>query len=154
MKKIIIFGVIIFAIFVSLGILTNMKNKELAEGNPYNKETLHPATIDQLDDPLYQNLIMPDELSDQLKNNGTAFIYFYSPTCEHCRKATPIVVPMAKELGINLQLFNLLEFEFGWDDYKINGTPTIIYFENGKESARIEGSVEAEQFKQWFLENK
>ncbi|WP_458413626.1 thioredoxin family protein [Schinkia sp. CFF1] len=155
MKKVIVFGVIVIAIFILLGAFSSMQNKqEEAIGNPYNKETLHPATIEQLKDPNYQNLILPDELKKILEDKGSAFIYFYSPTCAHCKRTTPVVVPMAKELGINLQLFNLLEFDDGWDTYKIEGTPTIVHFVDGKEVARIEGGVEAEQFKKWFNENK
>ncbi|HHY74831.1 MAG TPA: thioredoxin family protein [Bacillus bacterium] len=154
MKKIIIFGTIIIGIFVLLGIFTSMENKQKAIVNPYNKETLHPATIEQLKDPIYENIILPDELTKLLDDKGSAFIYFYSPTCSHCKTTSPVVVPMAKELGINLQLFNLLEFDDGWDTYKIEGTPTIVHFENGEEVSRIEGGVEAEQFREWFNENK
>lgn len=154
MKKIIIFALIVIGIFVLLGVVTNLKNNEQAEGNPYKKDTLHPDTIKQLNDPIYQNLILPDELTQILQNNGSAFIYFYSPTCSHCKTTSPVVVPMAKELGINLQLFNLLEFEDGWDTYQINGTPTIIHFENGKEVSRIEGGVAADEFEKWFNDNK
>lgn len=154
MKKIIIFGTILLAIFLLLGVVTNMSNKQQAEENPYKKDMLHPDTVKQLEDPVYQNLILPDELTEKLKNKESAFIYFYSPTCSHCKVTTPVVVPMADELGINLELYNLLEFQDGWDIYEIEGTPTIVHFENGEEVSRIEGGVEAEQFKQWFNENK
>ena len=54
-----------------------------------------------------------------------------------CKEATPILTPLAEELGIDLVQYNLLEFEQGWDDYDIEGTPTIVQFKDGKEVARI-----------------
>ncbi|WP_017755204.1 thioredoxin family protein [Calidifontibacillus oryziterrae] len=154
MKKIIIFGSIVVALFILLAVVTNMNNKQQAVGNPYGKDTLHPETIKQLDDPIYQNQIVPNQLDEVLHNGGSAFVYFYSPTCSHCKTTSPVVVPLAKEMGINLQLLNLLEFEFGWDQYQIEGTPTIVHFENGAEVSRIEGGFEADVFEQWFNENK
>ncbi|WP_458414543.1 thioredoxin family protein [Schinkia sp. CFF1] len=153
-KRPILFTVGLLTIIVLSMFAINMLNKTAAEGNPYKKETLHPATIAQLDDSNYKNIILPDELEKILQNDGTAYIYFYSPTCSHCKVTSPVVVPMAKEKGVNLQLYNLLEFKDGWETYKITGTPTIVYFENGKEATRIEGGVEKEQFEQWFDETK
>lgn len=154
MKKPIIFSAAILSIVILIALGINMLNKTSAAGNPYKKETLHPATFEQLDNPIYKNLILPNELEDILQNEGSAYIYFYSPTCSFCKKTTPVVVPISKEMGINLQLYNLLEFKDGWDTYKINGTPTIIYFKNGKEVSRIEGGVEKEKFRKWFAETQ
>src|SRR5699024_12146872 len=36
--------------------------------NPYGKTNLEQETIDQLDDPLYQNQITPDDLDEKLDN--------------------------------------------------------------------------------------
>lgn len=157
MKKIIIFGSIVVALFILLAVVTNMNNKEKAQGNIYGKDTLHPETIQQLDDPIYQNQILPEELEEIIKTSGSAFVYFYSPTCSHCKTTSPIVVPMADEMGINLQLLNLLEFNDGWDTYGISGTPTIVHYKDGAEVSRIEGGIDPEhpeQFEQWFNENK
>ena len=139
MKKMIIFLVIIIALFAAIAFITNTQNKQKAEGNPYNKKNLEQSTIDQLNDPNYQNLILPDELAEALKNKEDKTVYFYSPECVHCQKTTPIVAPLAEEMGIDLVQYNLLEFEQGWDDYGIESTPTIVHYKNGKEEARIVG---------------
>ncbi|MBY6269805.1 thioredoxin family protein, partial [Parageobacillus thermoglucosidasius] len=110
MKKLLIFGSIIVALFAALAFVTSYQQKEAVKNNPYHKKELDPATIEQLDDPNYQNLILPDELEKKLKNKETVTVYFYSPICPHCQKTTPIVVPLAKKMGIDLKLFNLLEF--------------------------------------------
>nr|WP_239583426.1 thioredoxin family protein [Metabacillus iocasae] len=134
--------------------VTNMQNKEKAEGNPYNKETIHPETAKQLDDPNYQNQILPDQLDQVIDNKETATVYFYSPTCVHCQAATPVVVPMAEEMEINLQKFNLLEFDTMWDKYGIESTPTIIHYVDGKEVDRLVGNQPEETFKAWLEKTK
>ncbi|MGA9227927.1 MAG: thioredoxin domain-containing protein, partial [Mesobacillus sp.] len=119
MKKVIIFLVIIVGLFAALFFVSKAQNEEKAEGNPFGKEALHPETVKQLEDPNYQNIITPDELEKVIKNGEDATVYFYSPTCPHCVRTTPIVSPLAKEMDVNLVQFNLLEFEEGWNNYGI-----------------------------------
>ncbi|MDD9313392.1 thioredoxin family protein [Cytobacillus firmus] len=154
MKKVIIFLAIIVALFAAVGILTKMQNEEkVSEKNPYGKDSLYPETVKQLEDPNYQNLILPEELEKKLNNNEDVTVYFYSPTCPHCQKTTPVVAPLTEDMGIDLVQFNLLEFEDGWDNYGIKETPTIVQYKDGKEVNRITGSQEKEVFEQWFNEN-
>ncbi|AMQ19686.1 thioredoxin domain-containing protein [Geobacillus sp. JS12] len=150
MKKLLAFGGIIVVLFAAIAFITMYEQKEAASNNPYHKSDLNPATIAQLDDPNYRNIILPAELKQQLADGKTLTVYFYSPTCPHCQRTTPIVVPLAKELGIDLKLFNLLEFEDGWDIYHIEATPTIVHYENGKEAKRIEGYHDEKTFRRWF----
>lgn len=154
MKKVIIFLAIIVVIFGAVGFLTKMQNEEkVSEDNKYKKDTLHPETVAQLEDPNYQNLILPEELEDKLNNNEDVTVYFYSPTCSHCKRTTPVVAPLAEEMGVDLVQYNLLEFEQGWDKYNIEETPTIVQYRNGKETKRIIGYQEKEVFEKWFNEN-
>lgn len=154
MKKIIIFLAVIIVLFAAVGFLTKMQNEEkVSEENPYGKDTLHPETVGQLDDPNYQNLILPDDLESKLDNKEDVTVYFYSPTCSHCQRTTPVVAPLAKDMDINLVQFNLLEFEDGWDNYQITETPTIVQYKDGKEVNRITGYQEEGVFKDWFNEN-
>lgn len=153
MKKIAVFLVIIVALFVILGVVTNMKKEEKAKGNPYGKDDLKSATVDQLDDPNYQNLILPAELENDLQEKEEMTVYFYSPTCVHCQKTTPVVAPLAEKMGIDLVQYNLLEFEQGWSDYGIKSTPTIVHYSNGQEKARLVGYHEKSVFKEWFEDN-
>lgn len=153
MKKVIIFLVVIIGIFAAIAVVTTMQQNQAAEGNPYNKADLEPATIDQLDDPNYQNLILPDELQTKLEDEEDVTVYFYSPTCSHCQATTPVVAPMAEDMGIDLVQYNVLEFEQAWDQFNIEGTPTIIHFEDGQETARIVSSQPTETFEAWFNEN-
>ncbi len=67
MKKLLIFGSIIVALFAAISFITSYQQKQAAKNNPYHKEELDPATVAQLDDPNYQNIILPDELEQKLK---------------------------------------------------------------------------------------
>ncbi len=150
MKKIIAFLSVIIVLFIAIYALTvYQQNKKLAN-NPYPKDDLHPETIELFDDPNYQNLIMPDELAASLENGGTETIYFFSPLCQYCREVTPIIVPLAEELGIDLKLFNTLEFPDEAKSYEITGTPSLIHFENGEEHTRFEGAGAEEEYREWF----
>lgn len=158
MKKIIIFLVIIICLFLAISLVTKKQNEEKAEEKTeeyplYHKDTLHSETIEQLDDPNYQNIILPKDLDKKLKKKEDVTVYFFSPTCPHCVKATPVVMSVAEDLGIHVYEFNLLEFDDGWDDYNVEKTPTIIQYKKGKESARITGNNDREVFEQWFNEN-
>ncbi|WP_088033298.1 thioredoxin family protein [Evansella clarkii] len=153
MKKLIIFAVIIVVLFSALALITSAQNKQQSEGNPFGKSTLHPETIKQLDDPNYQNIILPEELYSALKLEEKVTVYFYSPTCEYCNLATPQIVSVAEELGTEVKMFNLLEFEQGWREYEIDGTPTLVHYENGRETARIDGLREREDYESFLGNN-
>ncbi|MBT2678012.1 thioredoxin family protein [Bacillus sp. ISL-35] len=153
MKKVIIFLVIIIGLFAALFFVSKAQNEEKSEGNPYGKDTLHPETVKQLDDPNYQNIILPDELDKKLEAGENVTVYFFSPTCPHCVRTTPVVAPLAKDMDVDLVQYNLLEFEQGWNDYGIESTPTIVQYKDGKEVNRIVGYQEEATFKDWFNEN-
>lgn len=49
------------------------------------------------------------------------------------------MMPIAKDLNIQVDQLNVLEFQDAWNIYNITKTPTMIYIEDGKEVARLEG---------------
>jgi thioredoxin-related protein len=55
-------------------------------------------------------------------------------------------------MGVDLKKMNLLEFD-KQQHYDIEGTPTIIHYENGKEVARIVGEHPEEDFQVFFDKN-
>ncbi|WP_216828420.1 thioredoxin family protein [Alkalihalobacterium elongatum] len=154
MKKIIIFLVVVIGIFAALAVVNNISTSQKVEGNPYGKSNLNQATINQLDDPNYQNIILPEELKASLENGESMTVYFYQPTCPACVEASPIVVPMTEDLGIDLELYNLLEFNEGWNEHNIQSTPTIVHYENGQELGRMEGLYLEEEYRYWFEQVK
>ncbi|MEI7027453.1 thioredoxin family protein [Paenibacillus sp. y28] len=160
MKKMLIYLGIIVVIFAALFVVNKQSEKVNAD-NPYgvNPSQLNPATRQQLSDPNYQNIILPDSLDKKIANKEEVLVYFFQPTCPHCLATTPVINPMVKDLGVDLKQLNLLEYVKGWDKYKITGTPTIVYYKDGKEAARLENGVatteapggnKPEDFKRFF----
>lgn len=141
MKKLALFGGIIVAIFVLIFVLNSQKNKDSLADNPYDTDNLKQSTIDLIDDENYQNIINPDELTAKIESGEPVTAYFFSPECVHCQELTPRLTPLADENKIDIVKYNILEYEQGWDDYLIGATPTLIYFEDGKEVQRVEGAV-------------
>ena len=129
-------------------------NDKLANlDNPYGTDDLQQATIDQLGDGNYSNIILPDDLTAKIESGEEMFAYFFSPTCVHCKAYTPVLMPIAKAEGIQVDQFNVLEFDFAWDKYAITATPTLIYFKDGMEMSRIEGGASEEMTKK-FLQHE
>jgi len=157
LKKLLIYLGVIVALFAVLFIVNNQseKAKEAARASKIDEATkakaqqlygvdaikLKPETLEQLNDPNYQNIIKPADLKAQLNNKQDLFVYYFSPTCPHCKATTPLLNPVAKEAGVDLKQLNLWEYEQGWTEFNINATPTIVYYKDGKETLRIEGGV-------------
>lgn len=154
MKKIAIFAVVLVLLFGAIAFITQYQKEQAMEGNPYGKDDLHAETVKQLDDPNYQNIVLPDELTDKLDNGEDAVVYFFSPTCPHCQETTPVLMPIADDENVDVLQYNLLEFEEGWNDYGIEYTPTLIYFENGVEKSRLVGSHPESDWQTFLQETK
>ncbi|PFK31954.1 thiol reductase thioredoxin [Bacillus cereus] len=134
MKKMLIFGGIIIVLFAAIFAVTKMES---------NKEKSY-----------YTNKISSDEIRKNNEEKKEQTIYFYQTGCVHCEKVTPIVVPMTKDMNIDMKVIDILNDNPTWDEYKIEGTPTIIHFKDGKEVSRIHGEESKEDFEKWFKENK
>lgn len=152
-KMLIIVGAIV-VLFAALYFVVDAKNKQTIgdNENPYGKTNLKQSTIDQLDDPLYQNQIIPDDLNKALEDEEDVTVYFYSPECEFCKITTPVLVPIVEDLDIDMKKLNLLEFNSEWNTYGIEGTPTVVHYENGEEVARINGARSEEEFRVFLNE--
>ncbi|MGI1822939.1 thioredoxin family protein [Exiguobacterium sp. TRN 1102] len=93
------------------------------------------------------NAVTADELQQQLDQDGEVVAYFWQTGCEYCEQVKPYVEPLIEEydaVSINLSDHNV------WTTYGIEGTPTIIRFEDGKEVGRIEGAVSEQQYETFF----
>ena len=152
MKKLLIIGGAIAAVFVLLIVLTNMSNDKKLAGNPYGTEDLKQETIDQLDDENYQNIILPDDLKAKVESGEPVTAYFFSPICSHCKAMTPVLMPIVEEMDVDVVQYNVYEFDQGWDDYRIEATPTMIYFEDGQEVSRMVGNQPKENIEAFFNE--
>ena len=152
MKKLAIVGSIIVILCIAIVLLTNKSQNDIIEvhDNPYGTDDLHPSTIEFLADENYQNIILPDDLQNKIESDEGTYAYFFSPTCQYCKAFTPVLMPIAEEYGVKIDQLNVLEFDLAWNDYGIKSTPTLIYFENGEEVARIVGDAPKEVVHEFF----
>ncbi|PYI56476.1 thioredoxin family protein [Paenibacillus flagellatus] len=178
MKKLSIYLGIIVALFVLLFIVNQQseKAKEASRASKIDAPTnelskklygveaakLKPETLAQLNDANYQNIVKPQDLKNDLNAKKDMYVYYFSTTCSHCQATTPILNPIAKEAGVELKQLNLWEYEAGWNDFKIEATPTLVYYKGGKEVQRMVGGVthdgqpgySPDDFKKFFEEMK
>ncbi|WP_155591586.1 thioredoxin family protein [Lysinibacillus cavernae] len=149
MKKLLIIGSVIVVLFAAIIVLTNVSNKSKLESgnNPYGDKKLKQETIDQLDDKNYQNIMLPDELEAKIEAGEAVNAYFFSPICVHCQAFTPVLMPVADELGVDVAQLNVYEYEDLWNKYNIEATPTFIRFEGGKEVNRFVGALKEEDLR-------
>lgn len=145
MKKLGIYFAIIVVLFGGLYAINAASGN--STDNPYGmkEKDLTASTRKLLNDPNYQNIILPDEMKTFVESGGTGFVYFFSPECPHCLATTPQLAPLAQDLGIDMKMFNLWEFREGWTDYNIEYTPTLVYYKDGREVDRLVGGMEVEQ---------
>lgn len=152
MKKLSIYLSIVIILFAALFIIERQSNKSTLSANSeaamklYNTtpDKLDPATVKQLSNPDYQNIILPDELQQKLDNGEDLFVYFFSPTCSYCVATTPHLNEIAAEVGVDIFQFNNLEFGQIASQYGVRSTPTLVFFENGQlggEDTRIVGGM-------------
>jgi thioredoxin 1 len=137
-KKLSIFFGILVVLIAALVLLNSLK-PDTVYGKP--ADDLYPATRDILNDPNYNNIIIPDTLEEKLANKESFFVYYFASDCPHCRLTTPQLKPLADELGVNLHQFNLREFDTYFGKMNIEATPTLIYYKDGVESERMQGGL-------------
>ncbi|HHK5599880.1 TPA: thioredoxin family protein [Bacillus tropicus] len=149
MKKMLIFGGIIIALFAAIFAVTQMEEKNATS------QKIDNATDSKTNGPdYYTNKISLSDLQKNLKEKKEETVYFYQTSCVHCQKLSPVVVPMAKDLNIDMKVMDIEKIDAPWDDYKIKGTPTIIHFKDGKEVSRISGEQPKEKLQEWLEQTK
>ena len=138
MKKMGIFIIVIVALFGGIFALNKANVNEV-----YNKPVseLNPQTRALLNDPNYQNIILPAELESKVESSEGSFIYYFASDCGFCKQTTPLLMPIAEEMGINLPQFNLREFDDYFNKMGIHYTPTLAYYKDGKLVDKLEGGV-------------
>ncbi|MBD2872811.1 thioredoxin family protein [Paenibacillus arenilitoris] len=141
-KMIYVYIAIIVVLFGFIFVLNNNGKVNALYNKPVSE--LNPATRALLDDPNYQNIILPDELDKMVADKEDFFVYLFASDCPHCRYTTPQLMPLADELGIDLPQFNLREFPTYFAKYNVEYTPTLAYFKDGVQVDKLEGGLAEE----------
>lgn len=152
--KLAIIGGAIVVLFAAIIVITNMSNADRMKSNPYDKEDLQQSTIDLIGNKNYSNIITSKDLEKKVASNDKVFAYFFSPECVHCQNYTPTMMSIAKDQGVQVNQLNLLEYNEDFNTYNIEGTPTLVVFENGKEIDRMVGDVGKEATEEFFTTYK
>ncbi len=152
MKKLLIIAGIVVVVFAGIVLLTNQANDKKLANNPYDTDDLNQATIDQLDDENYQNIVLPADLEKEIASGEPTTVYFYSPLCSYCQQTTPILMPVAEDMDVDVLQYNLLEYEEEAMPYQIEATPTLVHYEDGKEVSRWVGAQPKENIEKFFTD--
>ena len=152
--KLAIIGSSIIVLFALIIGLSNMANADKMKSNPYDKEDLQQSTIDLIGNKNYSNIITSKDLDRKINSNEKVFAYFFSPECVHCQNYTPTMMSIAKDNGLHIDQLNLLEYKEDFNTYNIEGTPTLVFFDNGKEIDRMVGDVGKEETEKFFTTYK
>ena len=137
---VLIVGVVVTVVIVNK---FNDMNDEIQELKEDKKEEKTNSYI--YEEIKYNDLIKKIENKDD-------FILFASRTeCPHCIELKPVFEKITKENGLNvyileLDLMNEKEMEKVNSYVDVYLTPTIVFFENGKEVGRIVGFKDEESF--------
>jgi thiol-disulfide isomerase/thioredoxin len=147
--------VILFGVLYAIDYASDQQiNRKLGDAAQrlYNTtpDRLTKSTRELLNNKDYQKIILPEELADKLAAKESLVVYMFSPECPYCRATTPVLNEIAEEIGADYRQLNVFEFQDMWSTYKINATPTLIYFENGVEAKRLEGGIGGNNTRETF----
>jgi thioredoxin 1 len=100
------------------------------------------------------------DLNNELKKNEKVLVLFYASWCPYCVSFVPVFDKKVVNFAFGSALHVLLnEYDNPlWDDYSIDAVPTVIFFEKGKVSRRLDGKfgvgLSEKQLKVWLEEFK
>ena len=82
-----------------------------------------------------------EDLCRELNKNGKVLALFYASWCPFCIGFVPVFNKKVVNLKVGTVIHVLLDDYNNslWDDYSIEAVPTIIFFDKGKVSRRLDG---------------
>lgn len=149
MKKLLIIGGVIVAIFVLIVVLSNKSDEAKLKDNPYGTDKLAKPTIALIGNEHYNNIVLPETLTEKINAGESVTAYYFHPECMYCMQMTPVMMPIAKEMGVNVLQYNMLEFPHPDD---IKSWPTLVHYEDGEEVGRMSGAQPEENIRAFFTE--
>ncbi|NGX47220.1 MAG: Thioredoxin-1 [Chlamydiae bacterium] len=73
--------------------------------------------------------------------SGKVLVDFYGPWCGPCKRLSPVLDQLSEEMEGKVEIVkvNIDKAPDLTDKYTVQGVPTVILFENGKEKGRLVG---------------
>ncbi|MBJ7937422.1 thioredoxin family protein [Bacillus cereus] len=152
MKRLVFMLSAIIVAFGAFMAFDTYKSAQKQKVSPYGNKQVSMQTLDQAEkDPFYQNIILPEQLKKNKKFGQNEVVYFFSPVCSYCEALEPnLKDAVKKHANTEFILYNAYEFQEGWHDYDLQGTPTLIHFKDGREVNRLVGYQSKEAVNQFF----
>lgn len=81
--------------------------------------------------------------NEVLKAEGIVLADFYSDSCVPCKRMSPLLAELEETYPDTLKLVKInINFDGELaEKYEVQAAPTLIFFKNGEEKARLRGAV-------------
>lgn len=149
MKKLLIIGGAIVAVFILIVVLSNQSDKTKLKDNPYGTDKLSKPTIALIGNENYDNIVLPVVLNEKITSGESVTAYYFHPECQYCMAMTPVMMPIAKEMGVDVLQYNMKEFPHPED---VTSWPMLVHYKDGKEDGRMAGEQPEENIRAFFTE--
>ena len=100
------------------------------------------------------------DLNNILQKTEKVLVLFYASWCPYCTRFVPVFDEKIRDFN-NGNVIHVLLDDYDnplWDDYEIDAVPTVLFFEKGKVSKRLDGrfgaGLKEEQLNVWLEEFK
>ncbi len=100
------------------------------------------------------------DLNAILYKTEKVLVLFYASWCPYCMRFVPVFDEKIRDFN-NGNVIHVLLDDYDnplWDDYEIDAVPTVLFFENGIVSKRLDGrfgaGLKEEQLNVWLKEFK
>ncbi|WP_114570467.1 thioredoxin family protein [Exiguobacterium flavidum] len=90
------------------------------------------------------------QVSEKLASGDEFYMYFYQTGCVHCEKVKPYLVPLGEKQDVPFHQIDLAVEQSAWETFKIEGTPTVVHYKDGKEVKRIAGEQTEASYEDFF----
>lgn len=81
--------------------------------------------------------------AEVLQSDITVLVDFYSDSCVPCKRLSPVLAEIEEQYADTLKVAKVnINFDAELvEKYEIQVAPTLIFFKNGEETARLRGAV-------------
>ena len=99
-----------------------------------------------------------ESLDEVLSKNEKVLALFYASWCGFCTRFVPVFEKMTTKVSAGKIVHVLLDdYDSSlWDDYSIDAVPTVLFFDKGKVSKRLDGKsgvgLNEKQLRVWLQE--
>ena len=97
-----------------------------------------------------------EEYDKKIKNNDTFLLFLWQTGCSHCESFEPKLKSVIS--NFNLEVYGLNMADLSEDEYAkvknktfISGTPTMVYFDEGKNDEKLVGEKSEEELLKFLV---